>query len=186
MGPFQMSDLAGLDIGYQVRKERAHRDPSNKRISPIADRLYEAGRHGQKNGKGWYLYDAARNRAADPAVAAIIEQVAQEQRIARRPVAEEEIVERCMFALVNEGAKLLEEGIAARPMDIDMIWNFGYGFPRYRGGPMFWADELGLAKILARLEHYGGTFDRDWLEPAPLLRRLAREERTFKDWAAAR
>jgi 3-hydroxyacyl-CoA dehydrogenase len=185
MGPFQMSDLAGLDVGYMVRKERNERAPTNKRYAnTVADRLYEMGRYGQKTGKGWYLYDAQRNRSVDPAVTALIEQVAKEQNRARRAVSDVEIVERCMYALVNEGAKLLDEGIAARPLDIDMIWIFGYGFPRYRGGPMFWADEVGLPEILKRLEYYGDTFDRDWLDPAPLLRKLAGEGKSFKDWAA--
>ena len=89
-----------------------------------------------------------------------------------------------MYALVNEGAKILDEGIATRPLDIDMIWIFGYGFPRYRGGPMFWADEVGLPKLLDRLEHYWKTADRDWLEPAPLLRKLVKDGKTFRDWAA--
>jgi len=187
MGPFQMSDLAGLDVGYMVRKERKERAPTNLRYAnTVADRLYEMGRYGQKTGKGWYLYDAQRNRSADPAVAALIEQVAKEQGRARRAIANDEIVERCMYALVNEGAQLLDEGIAARPLDIDMIWIFGYGFPRYRGGPIFWADEVGLPRILDRLNHYRQHHDRDWLEPAPLLARLAREGRTFKSWTAER
>ena len=186
MGPFQMSDLAGIDVGYLVRKERNERAPTNKRYAnTVADRLYEMGRYGQKTGKGWYLYDAQRNRSSDPAVQSLVEQVSKEQSRARRAVSDEEIVERCMYALVNEGAKILEEGLAARPLDIDMIWIFGYGFPRYRGGPMFWADEVGLAQILARLEHYYQNADRDWLEPAPLLKKLVREGKTFRDWAAA-
>jgi 3-hydroxyacyl-CoA dehydrogenase len=186
MGPFQMSDLAGIDVGYLVRKERHERAPTNKRYAyTVADRLYEMGRYGQKTGKGWYLYDAERNRRSDPEVQALVEQVSKEQGRARRAIGAEEIVERCMYALVNEGAKILEEGIAARPLDIDMIWIFGYGFPRYRGGPMFWADEIGLAKLLERLEHYYQTADRDWLEPAPLLRKLVKEGRSFRDWAAA-
>jgi 3-hydroxyacyl-CoA dehydrogenase len=110
--------------------------------------------------------------------------VAKEQGRTRREIGGAEIVERCMYALVNEGAKILDEGIAARPLDIDMIWIFGYGFPRYRGGPMFWADEIGLPKILERLDHYRENFDRDWLEPAPLLRKLAAGGKGFKDWAA--
>src|SRR5690606_30374696 len=120
-----------------------------------------------------------RNRSSDPAVAELITTVAKEQGRERRAVSDQESVERCMYALVNEGAKILEEGIAARPLDIDMIWIFGYGFPRYRGGPMFWADEVGLPKILERLEHYRETADPDWLEPAPLLKRLAADGKTF-------
>ena len=185
MGPFQMSDLAGLDVGYMVRKERQERAPTNKRYAnTVADRLYEMGRYGQKNGKGWYLYDAQRNRSADPAVTALIEQVSKEQGRARRQIANDEIVERCMYALINEGAKILDERIAARPLDVDMIWIFGYGFPRYRGGPMFWADEVGLPKVLDRLEHYWQTSDRDWLEPAPLLRKLVTDGKSFRAWAA--
>jgi 3-hydroxyacyl-CoA dehydrogenase len=185
MGPFAMGDLAGLDVGYMVRKERRERTPSNRRYAnTVADRLYELGRYGQKTGKGWYLYDEQRNRKSDPEVAGLIDQVAREQGRTRRAVSDEEIVERCMYALVNEGAKILEEGIAARPLDVDMIWIFGYGFPRYRGGPMFWADEVGLARILERLEHYYQNHDRDWLEPAPLLRKLANEGGTFRAWAA--
>ena len=184
MGPFQMSDLAGLDVGYLVRKERAGREPTNKRYAnTVADRLYEAGRLGQKNGKGWYLYDAQRNRTVDPAVTAMIETVRREQNRAPRAVDDAEILERCLYALVNEGAKLLEERIAARPLDIDLIWIHGYGFPRYRGGPMHWADEIGLTKILERLEFYEKNYDRDWLEPAALLRRLAKEGQTFKQAA---
>jgi 3-hydroxyacyl-CoA dehydrogenase len=187
MGPFAMSDLAGLDVGYLVRKERRERAPTNKRYAnTVADRLYEMGRFGQKTGKGWYLYDAQRNRSPDPTVATLIEQVAREQGRARRAIADEEIIERCMYALVNEGAKVLDEGIAQRPLDIDMIWIFGYGFPRYRGGPMHWADEIGLHKVLERLEYYYQSADRDWLEPAPLLRKLARDGSTFRAWAADR
>ena len=186
MGPFAMSDLAGLDVGYLVRKERGERAPTNRRYAnTVADRLYEMGRLGQKNGKGWYLYDAERRRQVDPAVTALIEAVAKERGVERRTIGDEEILERCMYALVNEGAKLLDEGIAARPLDIDLIWIYGYGYPRYRGGPMFWADEVGLPKLLERLEHYYRTADRDWLEPAPLLRKLAKEGKKFRDWAAA-
>ncbi len=186
MGPFQMADLAGLDIGYQVRKERDKSAPTNKRSSPIADRLVEMGRHGQKNGKGFYAYDARRNRSVDPEVTALIESVSRERGTTRRQLADHEILERCMYALVNEGAKLLAEGIASRPMDIDLIWIFGYGFPRYRGGPMFWADEVGLAKVHERLDHYWHHHDPDWLEPAPLLADLAARNSTFKEWSAKR
>ncbi|MFO0987273.1 MAG: 3-hydroxyacyl-CoA dehydrogenase NAD-binding domain-containing protein [Alphaproteobacteria bacterium] len=186
MGPFQMSDLAGIDVGYLVRKERREQAPTNKRYAyTVADRLYEMGRYGQKTGRGFYLYDAERNRKVDPEVTALVEQVSKENGRPRRAIGADEIVERCMYALVNEGAKILEEGIAARPLDIDMIWIFGYGFPRYRGGPMHWADEVGLPKLLERLEHYYRTADRDWLEPAPLLRRLVKEGKKFREWSAA-
>ena len=186
MGPFQMSDLAGIDVGYLVRKERREHAPTNKRYAyTVSDRLYEQGRYGQKTGRGFYLYDAERNRKVDPEVNALVEQVSKEHGRTRRAIGAEEIVERCMYALVNEGAKILEEGIAARPLDIDMIWIFGYGFPRYRGGPMHWADEVGLAKLLERLEHYYQSADRDWLEPAPLLRRLVKDGKKFREWAAA-
>jgi 3-hydroxyacyl-CoA dehydrogenase len=186
MGPFQMSDLAGIDVGYLVRKERREHSPTNKRYAyTVADRLYEMGRYGQKTGKGWYLYDAERNRKVDPEVTALVEQVAKEHGRTRRAIGAEEIVERCLYPLVNEGARILEEGIAARPLDIDMIWIFGYGFPRYHGGPMHWADEIGLPTLLERLEHYYQSADRDWLEPAPLLRRLVKEGKKFRDWAAA-
>jgi 3-hydroxyacyl-CoA dehydrogenase len=186
MGPFQMSDLAGLDVGYLVRKERNERAPSNRRYAnTVADRLYEMGRHGQKNGKGWYLYDAERKRQVDPAVTALIEEVARERGVARRAIADDEILERCMYALVNEGAKLLDEGIAARSLDVDLIWIYGYGYPRHRGGPMFWADEVELPKVLDRLEHYWQNHDRDWLEPAPLLRKLVKDGKGFRSWGAA-
>jgi 3-hydroxyacyl-CoA dehydrogenase len=184
MGPFQMSDLAGIDVGYLVRMERRENAPTNKRYAyTVADRLYEMGRYGQKTGRGFYLYDAERNRKSDPEVAALVEQVSKENGRTRRAIGAEEIVERCMYALVNEGAKILDEGIAARPLDIDMIWIFGYGFPRYRGGPMHWADEIGLPKLLERLEHYYQSADRDWLEPAPLLRRLVKEGKKFRERA---
>src|SRR5262249_37443064 len=186
MGPFQMSDLAGIDVGYLVRKERQERAPSNKRYAyTVADRLYEMGRYGQKTGKGWYLYDAERNRRSDPEVQALVERVSKEQGRARRAVSNDETTDRCMYALANEGAKTLDEGIAARPLDIDMIWIFGYGFPRYRGGPMFWADEIGLPKLLERLEHHYRTADRDWLEPAPPLRTPPEESKGLPAFAAA-
>ena len=188
MGPFAMSDLAGNDVSYLVSQEALKKyGPSNLRTSEIVDRLYEEGRYGQKTQKGYYLYEeGSRAPVPDPAVDAIIQAEAARKGIERRDIGDQEILERCMFALVNEGAKILDEGIAARPLDVDLIYIYGYSFPRYRGGPMHWADELGLPHVLERIEHYWRERDPDHLEPAPLLRRLADEGRTFKEWSDAR
>jgi 3-hydroxyacyl-CoA dehydrogenase len=189
MGPFAMSDLAGVDVGYYVRQEREKRfGPTNKRTSKIADRLFEMGRYGQKTAKGWYRYEegpgGSRTGKPDPEVEAVIVEESERLGIARREIADDEILERCLYPLVNEGALILEEGIAARPVDIDMVWLFGYGFPRYRGGPMFWADLVGLDKVVARLETFQREHDPDWIEPAPLLRELAKAGKGFKDYVA--
>ena len=188
MGPFAMGDLAGVDVGYLVRQERLKKfGPTNRRESKIADAIYHLGRYGQKTRKGWYDYEpGSRTPHPNAEVTALIEQASADLGIARRAVSDEEILERCIYPLVNEGAKLLAEGIAARPLDIDLIWIYGYGFPRYRGGPMHWADEIGPARVLERLEHYARTSDPDWLEPAALLREVAGQGTTFREWAEAR
>ena len=188
MGPFAMSDLAGNDVSYLVSQEALKKyGPSNLRTSEIVNRLYEEGRYGQKTSKGYYLYEeGSRAPIPDPAVDAIIAGESKRLGIERREVSDEEILERCMFALVNEGAKILDEGIAARPLDIDLIYIYGYSFPRYRGGPMHWADEIGLDHVLARIESYWKERDPDHYEPAPLLRRLAGEGKTFKQWSDER
>ncbi|MXY38627.1 MAG: 3-hydroxyacyl-CoA dehydrogenase [Rhodospirillaceae bacterium] len=188
MGPFAMGDLAGVDVGYLVRQERLKKfGPTNKRESKIADAIYHLGRYGQKTRKGWYDYaEGSRTPQPNAEVTALIEQASADLGIARRAVSDEEILERCLYPLINEGAKLLAEGIAARPLDIDLIWIYGYGFPRYCGGPMHWADEIGPAHVLERLEHYARTCDPDWLEPAPLLREIAGQGTTFREWAEAR
>ncbi|MDE0718746.1 MAG: 3-hydroxyacyl-CoA dehydrogenase NAD-binding domain-containing protein, partial [Rhodospirillaceae bacterium] len=188
MGPFAMGDLAGVDVGYLVRQERLKKfGPTNKRESKIADAIYHLGRYGQKTRKGWYDYEpGSRTPHPNAEVTALIERASADLGIARRAVSDEEILERCLYPLINEGAKLLAEGIAARPLDIDLIWIYGYGFPRYRGGPMHWADEIGPAHVLERLEHYARTCDPDWLEPAPLLREIAGQGTTFREWAEAR
>ena len=175
MGPFAMSDLAGNDVSYLVSQEALKKyGPSNLRTSEIVDRLYEEGRYGQKTSKGYYLYEeGSRVPVSDPAVDEIIKAEAARKGVERREVDDQEILERCMFALVNEGAKILSEGIAARPLDVDLTYIYGYSFPRYRGGPMHWADELGLPHVLERIEHYWKARDPDHLEPAPLLRELA-------------
>ena len=163
MGPFQMSDLAGLDIGW---------DAATSRGESLRDRLCEAGRRGQKTGAGFYDYDDKRNRTPSPDVEAMILAYAAERGINRRPVDDAEILERCLYPMVSEGAAILDEGMAQRASDIDIVWINGYGWPVYRGGPMFWADSEGLPKIVESLRRYGVT-------PAALLGRLASEGKGF-------
>ena len=181
MGPYQMADLAGLDVSWRVRKAQAPTRPAHLRYSPIADRVCELGRYGQKTGAGWYRYEeGSRAPISDPAIHELIAGVSAELGIERRTIGDDEIVPRCLYPLVNEGAKILEEGLALRASDVDVIWMHGYGFPRYRGGPMFWADLVGLRTIydtMSRLHDEHG----EWLEPAPLLKRLAEQGKGFKD-----
>ena len=180
MGPCAVADLAGLDVSWRKRKADAHlRDPS-KRYSAVADRLCELGRFGQKTGAGYYRYEpGSRTPVPDPEVDALIAEVAAESGIGRRTIGADEIVERCLYPLVNEGARILDEGIALRASDIDIVWINGYGFPRWRGGVMHWADEIGLDAVhgtIARLDE-----SHDHWAPAPLLSRLAAEGRRFAD-----
>ena len=184
MGPFAMMDLAGLDIGWAIRKRQAPTRPKELRYSPIPDRICEMGRFGQKTDAGWYRYEkGSRTPIPDPEIEALVVEVSKELGFERRAISDEEIVERCMFPLINEGAKILEEGIALRPGDIDIVWIYGYGFPRYRGGPMFYADTVGVDKIhetMVRLYEEQG----EWVKPAPLLEQLAKEGKSFKDYAS--
>jgi 3-hydroxyacyl-CoA dehydrogenase len=153
MGPFETSDLAGLDISWRIRKRQAAARPAGLRYSPLADRLCEAGRFGQKTGAGWYRYEAkSRTPVPDPAVDEVIASVRRELGIVAREVTDGEILDRCLHALVNEGARIVEEGVAARASDLDVIWIHGYGFPAHRGGPMYWAQETGLDRALATVE----------------------------------
>ena len=186
MGPNAVGDLAGLDIGYRVRRERKDR-PKDPRYYRVADALVEAGRLGQKTGRGAYRYESGRREPVpDPDVDALIEGEAARLGVTRRRFEDEEIVARCTFALINEGARLLEDGIALSAADIDAIWCNGYGFPRLRGGPMFHADTIGLDSVVAGIEGFAALHDaRDWA-PAPLLVDLARSGRTFVAWDAAR
>jgi 3-hydroxyacyl-CoA dehydrogenase len=173
MGPFQMSDLAGLDIGWRNRKALG-------RTAPIADALCERGRFGQKTGKGFYLYpNGSRTPVADPEVEALIEAQSAAQNIARRTISDAEIIERTLYPLINEGAKILEEGIAARASDIDIVWVNGYGFPVGKGGPMFWAGLNGLEPIVERLRYWHGRTGREAFRPSPLLVKLAEAGSTF-------
>ena len=185
MGYLSMSDLAGIDVGWRVRQEAKHLEKPGVRQPLIGDRLYEMGRYGQKTGAGFYKYDENRNRIADPEVEAMIKQTATEAGIEQREIGNEEIVERTMYALINEGAKILEEGIALRAVDIDIIYLSGYGFPVWRGGPMFYADTVGLKKVYDRICEFQEKHGELW-EPAPLLKQLAEQGKTFTDFDKGR
>jgi 3-hydroxyacyl-CoA dehydrogenase len=181
MGPFRMSDLAGNDIGWYIRKRHYAEHPGTPR-QIIADRLCEQGRFGQKTGAGWYRYEPGKRDALpDAAVEAIVLAGSREMGIARRAISPEEIVERCVFALVNEGARILEEGIALRASDIDVVYLTGYGFPPFRGGPMRYADEVGLFGVVRAMGRFASNPHADpaFWQPAPLLARLARDGQSF-------
>jgi 3-hydroxyacyl-CoA dehydrogenase len=181
MGPFRMSDLAGNDIGWAIRKRRYREQPDLK-YSKIADRLCEQGRFGQKTGLGWYRYEAGRREAVpDPAVERMIADYSKEIGSQRRRIGDDEIVQRLIFALVNEGAAILQEGISSRASDIDMVYLTGYGFPLHRGGPMLYADEVGLYNVVDSMKRFAANphGDPGFWKPAPLLAKLASEERSF-------
>jgi 3-hydroxyacyl-CoA dehydrogenase len=179
MGPFAMGDLAGLDIGWRSRKDRGIK-------SEIADALCEAGRFGQKTGKGYYKYEGgSRAPLPDPEVEKLIDETLAKLGLKRRQISDDEILERMVYPMINEGARILEEKIAARPSDIDVVWLYGYGWPIYRGGPMFYADQVGLKHIADRLSFYAKQTNDPSLEPAPLLKRLADEGKTFASLAKA-
>lgn len=167
MGPFAMADLAGLDVGRRIRQHRGE-------LAPVSDALCAQGRFGQKTGAGYYLYmNGARIPVADPRVTALAQQEAAKRGIPRREVSEQEIVERMTYPLINEAARILEAGIATRASDIDVIWTSGFGWPAWRGGPCFYADQIGIPKICDALDHYAARAGDPLLAPAPLLRRLA-------------
>ena len=179
MGPFAVSDLAGNDIGWRKRKAEAHVRDNAVRYSCIADQLCELGRFGQKTQAGYYRYEeGSRAPIPDPEVEALIVQASAAASIERRSIDDQEILERCLYPLVNEGAKILEEGIAARASDIDTVYVNGYGFPDYRGGPMFYADSVGLDAVNAAVERYQQQHGDIW-RPAQLLTRLANTGSTF-------
>jgi len=179
MGPFAMRDLAGNDVGFLIRKGR--KLPADERWSPILERIVGTGRLGQKSGRGFYRYDG-RTRIVDPEVTAIIEGVSHELGIRRREIPDEEILDRLLHPLVNEGARILEEGIAIRAGDIDVVYVYGYGFPASRGGPMFWAEQSGLARVVDTMRRLAPSHGARW-RPAPLLERLAA---AGQGWSAAR
>ncbi len=179
MGPFRMGDLAGNDIGWAIRKRRYVEKP-NIRYAKFADKLCEQGRYGQKTGKGWYLYKAGDRKAIpDPEVDAMLVEYRKELGITPRKISDAEIVERCIYALVNEGARIVEEGIAARASDIDMIYLTGYGFPMFRGGPMLYADEMGLYNVARRMQAFAASSGDAFWEPAPLIAKLVAEGKSL-------
>ena len=184
MGPFRVSDLAGLDISWAIEKRRAETRPADERFSPLLDRICEMGRFGQKTGAGWYRYEG-RAAVPDPEIAALIEARSDEMGIARRDISDDEIRQRTIYSLINEGAKILEEGLAIRASDIDVVWLHGYGFPRWRGGPMFYADMVGLPEVVSTLDGYHAAWGHKWA-PATLLRELAEAGSSFKEWDAGR
>lgn len=183
MGPFRMADLAGNDVSWYIRKRRYIENPQLK-ISRIADRICEIGRFGQKTGAGWYRYQAGKRDAIpDPAVEELIAAYRKEIGVTPRRISSEEIVERCIYALVNEGAKILEEGIALRASDIDLVYLTGYGFPPYRGGPLFYADTIGLYNVARTMNRFATNphGDPDFWRPAPLVARFAAEGKSFNE-----
>ena len=182
MGPLATGDLAGLDVGWRIRKEFRHLEKPGVRQAFIEDRLCELGRFGQKTGAGWYKYDENRKPWPDPEVAALIRRWTSEAGIRQRQISAEEIVDRCIYTLVNEGARLLEEGIALRAVDIDIIYLNGYGFPAHRGGPMWYADTVGLKTVYERICDFQQRLG-NWWEPAPLLQRLAEQGKTFAEFS---
>ena len=181
MGAFTMADMAGLDVGYKVREERRKAGKIEKRDSVWIDKVVELGRHGQKTNAGVYRYEDGRTPIPDPIVTALIAECAKEAGIEQRDISDQEILERCLYPMINEGALILEEGIAARPLDIDIIWINGYGFPGYKGGPMFWADQIGLQNIVDAYAKYAKQCGDHYWQPAPLLAKLAKEGKGFYD-----
>ncbi|MBI3403731.1 MAG: enoyl-CoA hydratase/isomerase family protein [Acidobacteria bacterium] len=175
VGPYGMQDIAGIDVGARIRQYLASigKTRAEGPQSAIPDRLFEMGRYGQKTGAGWYKYDApfSRNRTPDPLIEQMAEEEAAKRGLKRRPIADEEILARIMIALANEGARVLEEHYATRAGDIDVIYCYGFGYPRHRGGPMFYAETVGLATVLSRVHEYRARFGDYW-EPAPLLEKL--------------
>jgi 3-hydroxyacyl-CoA dehydrogenase len=185
MGIFAVDDMGGIDIAWRVRQEFKHLDKPGVRVPLVADRLYEMGRLGQKTRRGWYLYGDDRKPIPDPEVERLIEATAKAAGIPRRTITDEEILERCLYVMINEGAFILEEGFAQRAADIDVIYITGYGFPGYHGGPMWYADTVGLPKIYQKILEFERHHGELW-RPAPLLKRLAETGGTFASLAAGK
>ncbi len=185
MGPLAVGDLAGLDVGYKARESIPPEERGDPKTHRVSDMLVEAGRLGQKTGAGFYQYDPeTRQRLPDADVVKIVEAVADEYGIAQRDIDAQEIVDRLIFALANEGLKIVGEGIAQRPGDVDIVYLYGYGFPAYRGGPLHYADTIGLGHVLERIREFGARFGAEYWTPAPLLEELVEQEQSLADWAA--
>jgi 3-hydroxyacyl-CoA dehydrogenase len=184
MGPLAVGDLAGIDIGYKAREGLTDEEKGDVRSYCIADALYEMGRLGQKTGAGYYRYDTeTRQRIADPIVLEVIEAQAKQRGVERKAISDETILARLTFALINEGFKILEEGIAQRPSDIDVVYAFGYGFPAFRGGPMFYAETIGLDNVYQTICQFGATYGEEFWQPAALLKQLVAEGKTLSEWS---
>lgn len=183
MGPIAVGDLAGLDIGYKARQGLSKAEKGDSKTYCIADALVEMGRLGQKTGAGYYRYDPeTRARSNDPEVLAVIKAQAEAHGVERREISDDEILNRLTFALINEGAKILEDGIAQRPSDIDVVYAYGYGFPPHRGGPMYYADRIGLKRVYETICTFRDLHGEACWAPSPLLARLAQEGKTFANW----
>lgn len=179
MGPYAMSDMAGLDIGWRNRKAKFNELTKREQENNILDKICELGRYGQKTGSGFYKYDDKRNATPDPFIEELIISHSKERGITRRAVTDQEILERALYIMINEGAKILEEGIAARPVDIDAVYLYGYGFPAYHGGPMFYADTVGLKKVYEAILKYRDIVGAEYWTPSPLIEKLAKEGKGF-------
>ncbi len=179
MGPYQVADLAGIDVQYAARKARWNLLSDREHKANLVDQLFALGRYGQKTGAGYYTYDDKRKATPDPATEELIFKHSTARGITRRAIDDTEIRERLIYAMINEGAKILEEGVAARPYDIDVVWMTGFGFPTYLGGPMFYADEIGLKTVYEALLKYSEQVGAEFFEPAPLLKKLALEGKGF-------
>ena len=184
MGPLAMGDLAGLDVGYKARQGRTDL-PDDPKLYRIGTLLVEMGRYGQKTGSGFYQYDAeTRARVADPEVEAMIKAEAAKIGVAQRDISDEEILQRCFYPLINEGARILKEGIAQRPSDIDVVYVFGYAFPVAKGGPMYYADQIGLKQVYDKICEFRDRDGEQYWQPAPLLKQLAEAGKTFAEWGS--
>ena len=181
MGPLATGDLAGLDVGWRIRKEYRHLEMPGIRQPFAEDRLCELGRYGQKTGAGWYKYDDQRRATPDPVVVDLVRKWVDQAGIVQRQISVREITDRCLYALANEGARILEEGYALRASDIDIIYLNGYGFPAHRGGPMWYADTVGLKQVYERVCEFHKQHGENW-RPAPLLKELAEQGKTFSDF----
>ena len=185
MGIFAVGDMGGLDLAWRVRQEYKYLEKPGVRVPLVLEKLFEMGRWGQKTGAGWHRYDEDRKPIPDSKVEALIEAVAKQAGIPRRTISDDGIIERCIYIMINEGARILDEGHALRAGDIDTVYLAGYGFPAYRGGPMWYAGAVGLKKIYEKIMDFHRQHGELW-EPAPLLKRLAEEGNTFASLDASK